>query len=56
MLLSKGTKLIKRMSSETTRDPTALITEKQVKFLHWIFNLEQLIDDVVYALVEEVNS
>jgi len=35
---------------------TAPITEKQVRLLHQIFKLEQLIDNAVHALVEEVNG
>ncbi len=44
------------MSTEAVRDLTAPITEKQVKLLYWISKLEQLMDNVVYILVEEVNN
>jgi len=56
MLLSKRVELIKKMSSKATRNPIVSITEKQVKFLYKIFKLEQLIDDVIYTLVKEINS
>jgi len=56
MPLSKGVKLIKKISNESARDPKVLIIEKQVKLLYRISKLKQLIDDAVHALVEEVNS
>ncbi len=56
MLLSKNAKLIKKMSNEISRDPKASIMKKQIRFLYQIFKLEQLMDNAVYALVEEMNS
>ncbi len=44
------------MSTEVVRDPKVPIIEKQVKFLHQILKLKQLMDDAVHALIEEVNS
>ncbi len=54
MPLSKGVELIKKMSTE--QDPKASIIEKQVKLLHQISKLEQLIDNAVHALVKEFNG
>ncbi len=56
MPLNKDAKLIKMMSSESAENSKVPLTKKQVKLLHQISKLEQLIDDIVYALVEEVNS
>ncbi len=44
------------MSSEAAEDSKTPITKKQVKFLHRIFKLEQLMDNAVHVLVEEINS
>ena len=56
MPLSRGAELLKKMSTEQAPDPKATVSEKQVKLLHQISKLEQLIDDAIYALAEEVNS
>ncbi len=53
---NKGVKLIRKMSSEAAEDSKTPITKKQVKFLHRIFKLEQLMDNAVHVLVEEINS
>ncbi len=55
MPISRGAELLKKMSTEQATDPKAPISEKQVKLLHWISKLEQLMDDAVHALVKEVN-
>ncbi len=54
--LSRSMKLIKKMNTESVKDPTAPISKKQKKLLHQISKLKWLIDDTVHALVEEVNS
>ncbi len=56
MPLSRGIKLIKKMSTKAAKDLTAIIIEKQKKLLYRISKLEQLMDDAVHALVEKVNS
>jgi len=41
---------------EQATNPKAPVSEKQVKLLHRILKLEQLMDEAVHVLVEEVNS
>jgi len=54
--LSKSAELIKRMSSELAGDLKVSLTEKQVKLLYLISKLKELMDNAIYALVEEVNN
>ncbi len=56
MPLSKGAKLIKRISTEPAGDPATLMSEKQVKLLYRISKLKQLMDEAVHTLVKEVNG
>ncbi|SRR6266540_5769902 len=56
MPFSKDVELIKKMRNEPAGDLKAPLNEKQIKLLHQISKLEQLMDDTVYALVEEVNN
>jgi len=56
MLLNKDAELIKRMCTEMAGDPSTLISEKQMKLLHRISKLEQLMNEAVHVLVKEVNS
>ena len=44
------------MSGKSAEDPRAPITKQQVKLLHQISKLKQLMNDAVYVLVKEVNS